>query len=180
MCILFSLFHVCQSLRGKPSAAGATNWLFPSEFYRFIVSWSRAGSANTKPRPIAQTMVCTLCLCLCTVLGKQSDFLSLAGRLTFAMYKKQGARRYSWELNRYMKKNRHISPFKSTATAGINSPSIQFHVQREKGEVMIVSELGNWQHSIISCAYTWLPITDKHQGKTSNDFVWQKFVTSSN
>ena len=40
-------------------------------------------------------------------------------------------------------KNRHISPFKSAATAGINSPSIKFHVQREKGEVMIVSELGN-------------------------------------
>ena len=111
-----------------------------------------------------------------------------ANNLTFSVWqggwplqcKKQGARRYSWELNRYMKKNRHISPFKSTATAGINSPSIQFHVQREKGEVMIVSELGNWQHSIISCAYTWLPITDKPQGKTSNDFVWQQFVTSSN
>ena len=82
--IIFTLLCV-KSLCGKPSAIGTTNWLFPSEFYRFIVSWSRAGSANTKPRPIAQTMVCTLCLWCALDFGKQSDFLSLAGRLTFAM-----------------------------------------------------------------------------------------------
>ena len=44
---------------------------------------------------------------------RQTIWLSQFGReVDLCNVKKQGARRYSWELNRYMKKNRHISHLK--------------------------------------------------------------------